>query len=632
MASISGPPGVGMNDLMLRGLPSGKDIDDAIGNALSRRARGATSSRLGAGADISSATMTWASLQGRHPAWDLPYWEECRALYAGGKCLFGNAKVFERLFPKTKYEPAELYGERKSRAFYFPYAGTIIDSLVAGLSSDPLRISFGTMDAETGQLNRAAAAEWWEDFVEDVSNEAYSGAVDADQEGNDEDEEGGEPMHHFIVEIIRECMQTGLSWVRCDLPMMPDDAPPPTSMLDAERAGVNSPYLCRVPAEQVIDWEFDSSGKILQWVLTLEKSTPRPSPLVQRSTKIQHHHYELWTQGDFTCFDIDVDTTTPPNDATPIHGVTRSHDFGRVPFEAIVLPDGLWAMNKLHTLAREHLNKRCAMSWAEFKSLFAVLYEFLNDEDSGGSDLPVVDDPNRATSQVRAQGYTQMRRKGDTAEYIGPDVAPYKEARESCNDTMREMHRVMFSMALSANMDKAALSRSGDSKEKDEASTKVLLAALGLLVRRYARRLLALVSTGRSEAVPPTLIAGLEHFDVSGVTSAITDAVSLYSGGVPILSKTFNGLYLLSLYRKLLGDTATDEQISQIRDEIDEGIAAEELMKDALNEQMLTTPPTEDGGPPPGNDDEEGDSPPPKPAPKPSEPASRPIRSKPMKK
>lgn len=628
MASIQGPAGTGMTDLMIADLPRGKELDDLVGSVFAARARGSRASRIVG--EPRTGAMTWLALQGRHPCWDLPYWQECRALYAGGKSLFGDQKVFERLFPSTKFEPKNLYAERKARAFYFPYPGTIIDSLIAGLSSDPLRIAFGTVDGETGNLEPDANGEWWENFVEDVSGEAYSGAADDDEQGDDDDEEGGEPMHHFLVEVIRECMQTRFSWVRCDLPALPADAPAPTSALEAEKAGINSPYLCRVPAECVIDWEYDARGKTLQWVLTLEKSCPRPSP-TQLRTNIEHHHYELWTADSYTCFDIDVDPKNPPNDQTTIDPSDEGmHDFGRVPFECISLPDGLWAMNKLHTLAREHLNKRCAMSWAEFKSLFAVLYEFLNDEDSGGSDLPVIEDPNRATSQIRAQGYTQIRRKGDTAEYVGPDTAPFKEARESCNDTMREMHRVMFSMALSANMDKQALSRSGDSKEKDEATTKVLLAALGLIVRRFARRLLALASTGRGEPVPSSIVSGLEHFDISGVTNAINDAVQLYSAGVPILSSTFNALYLASLYRKLLGDSATDEQIAKIREEIEEGIENEQAMKEAMQTEMLKAGATEDDGKKPADDDEEDDDEPPA---KPTKPEpSRPIRSKPMKK
>jgi hypothetical protein len=622
-----------MTDLMLSDMPRGPELDRLVGAAYAVRARGATSTRALA-ADPTGQSITWGALQCRNPAWQLSYWQECRALYAGGKCLFGDRDVLKRLFPPTKFEPGNLYAERTARAFYFPYPGTIIDSLLAGLSSDPLRIVFGKIDPSDGTTVPAPNAEWWERFVEDVSNEAYSGAADADEEGDDEDEEGGEPMHHFLVEVMRDCMQTQFAWVRCDLPARAPDMPEPTSMLDAEQQGINSPFLTRVPSENVIDWEFDPSGKTLQWVLTLEKTTPRLS-IRQARSKLEHHHYELWTVDGYTCYDLDVDPAKLPTDETPFSpSASAMHDFGRVPFECICLPEGLWAMNKLHTLAREHLNKRCAMAWAEYKALFSVLYEFLNDEDSGGGDLPVVDDPNRATSQVRAQGYTQIRRKGDNAEYIGPDTGPFKEARESCNDTMREMHRVMFSMALSANMDKQALSRSGDSKEKDEASTKVLLAALGLLVRRFARKLLALVSTGRGEPVPRTLVTGLEHFDVSGVTNAIADAVQLYSGGVPILSQTFNSLYLTSLYRKLLGDGATDEQIAQIRTEIEEGIANEQLMQEAMQEQALTAGTTEDpedtGGSAMKDADDE-DDPPPAAKPKPGDKAGR-IRSRPMKK
>lgn len=626
--AATGGPFQGLTDLMISRLPRGSELDALVGAKQAQIARGATATRVAVD-DASSVAVPWAKLQCRHPVWDLRFWEECRGLYAGGKRLLCNDDLLKRLFLQNAYENGKVYEARKARAHYFPYPGTIIDSLIAGLSSDPLRIAFGKVNQDTGDLEPVDNTEWWQDFVEDVSNEAYSGAVDADEQGDSDDEEGGEPMHHFLVEIVRECMQTQLTWVRCDLPPPPDDATSVDSKLAEERAGVNDPYLCRVPAENVIDWEYDSRGKVLQWVLTLEKSQPRAS-ILQTRGKMIHYHFELWTQTDMACFDVDIDPASPPpDDAVIAASGGGPHEFGRVPFECVMLPEGLWAMAKMHSLAREHLNKRCAMSWAEYKALFSILYEYLDDE-TGGSDLPEVGAPDRATSQTRAQGFTQLRRKGDKAEFVGPDVGPFKEARESCNDIMREMHRVMFSMALSANMDKAALSRSGDSKEKDEATTKVLLAALGLIVRRTARRLLALASCGRHEAVPQAQISGLEHFDISGVSNAISDAVALYSGGVPIHSKTFNTLYLVSLYRKILGDSATDAQIATIREEIEEGISNEEIQAQAMQEQLLKAGTTEDD--PDDENEDDSDETDDKPPPEPDKPPPRPIRSKPMKK
>ncbi len=588
VAPSGGPPSlVNMQDLALSELPRGPELDNLVGGALAARAGHAMGTRQLADAPTpGSLTVLYDVLQARHPDWDVGYWEECRALYAGGKRLLGNPAIMARLFPANLYEPPKIYEQRKARAHYFPYAGTIIDSLLAGLSSDPLRVAFGTIDEETGDLVPAANADWWRAFVEDVTNEATTPGEDDDSADGDDDEEGGLPLHHFLIEVMREAEQTRSAWIKIELPVVGDDVVIDSALAE-EKAGARSPYLCIVPAETVIDWEYDSTGKILQWVLTLEKTCPRPS-ISSRRGALEHHVYTLWTQTDWVRYEIEVNPKSPPPNDQPIRPTAFGpHSFECVPFDRITLPEGLWAMGKLHSLSREHLNKRCAMSWAEYKALFSVLYEFLDDE--GGSDIPTVGSPDRATEQTRSQGYSQLRRKGDTASFIGPDVAPFKEARESCNDVMREMHRVMFSMALSANMDAAAIQRSGDSKEQDHADTQVILMALGLLMRRISRVLLALVARGRGEPVPQAMISGLEHFDTAGISSMIADAVAVFTG-IPMKSKTMTTLYLAKLYRKIMGDEATDAQIQQMREEVEDTIDAEELIQSMM---MAPTPGTD---------------------------------------
>ena len=326
--------------------------------------------------------------------------------------------------------------------------------------------------------------------------------------------------------------------------------------------------------------------------------------------KIWTHTYTLWTDTDWVRYVVEVDPEKPiPEDAEITPADSGDHDFGRVPFERLVLPEGLCAMSKLHNLAREHFNKRCAQSWAEYKSLYAVLYEFQGPEDKGALPTPgAQQDPERGINQIRAQGYSQIRGGDDDARFIGPDVAPFKEARESCNDTMREMHRVLYAMALSANMDSKALQRSGESKEKDEATTQVLLEAYGAILRKLVRRLLAMVAIGKGKKLPPAQLAGLDSFDVQGVSAAITQAVELFAG-VPILSQTFKSMILTDLYIKILGDGLTQQQISDIRAEVEEaGTAEQALMEQGLIPGLggsLAAPPLQDL---PGAEDDEEDA------------------------
>jgi hypothetical protein len=177
---------------------------------------------------------------------------------------------------------------------------------------------------------------------------------------------------------------------------------------------------------------------------------------------------------------------------------------------------------------------------------------------------------------------------------------------------MREMHRVMFSMAMSANMDSAALRRSQGSKQSDAATTAVLLDAFGVLLRKFARRLLLLAALGRGEAAPRAHVTGLESFDVDGVDTKIQEAVQLFAG-VPMLSPLVKELYLARFYADLVGDL-TQEQLETIREQIREGLAAEEAAAMALAGMGAGGPAGEPDGDEGGDDDEEA-VPPAKPAP-----------------
>lgn len=553
-----------MEDSELSGIDR-KELEQAVDTELMRRNAAVASPPQ---PDRRGLAVQWGWLQERHEAWRGKYWAECRALYTGGPRLLEDAKVMDRLFPRHLNEDESVYKMRRERSHYYAYAGTICDHLLAGLDSDPLRVSFGEQDGETGKFE---GDPWWDAFVADVTSE---GDLAEDGEERDEDNEGGCTLHNFSIEVLRELLQTGHTWVSADLPRASEDEA-------ATGAAAADVYLCLHPAESVIDWEMGGNGK-LSWVLTLTTEKRRAS--LSQKRRIVTHTYTLWTAEDWTRYvvDYDPDRPLPPEHVVEVDDGDR-HGFGRVPFEHVTIHEGLWAMAKMHSIAREHFNKRCAMSWAEYKSLYALLYEFQGPED-GTATAPTSEaqqDPGRATNQVRGQGYTQIRGKDDDARYVGPDPAVFSAARESCNDAMREMHRVMMAMALSANMDSKALNRSADSKDSDEGATKVLLEAFGKLIRRLSRRFLALVAAGKAAKVPPAQVQGLDHFDVQGVSASIEQAVELFAG-VPILSQTFKALYLSNLYCKAIGDQLTEDQRKSIVDETEESAEQQDSAEDLI--------------------------------------------------
>lgn len=493
------------------------------------------------------------------------YWEDCEALYAGGHRLLRDPQVLRRLFPTHNAELATIYEERCKRAFYLNYAGKIINVLTSGLQSDPVRLALPDVDGEAQPV-----PDQWTDWAACVTAP-------------------GAPLQHrfslhgFVCEAIRKAQIKQHVWCMADLPRVdPAAAAAAATLADQERLGLlTMPYLCLVDASEVINWEYDEDG-CLVWLIHHTCQQRRPNPASPRG--FPEHTWTIWTATGWARYRLVVDPEQPakPDDVVPLID-SGEHPFGCVPWLRFTLPEGLWTMGQLEGPAREHFNKRNALSWAEYKSLFAVLYEFLANPNAGvrtiGSDGGA-SDPNRATNQVRGQGWTQRRGEKDRAEFIGPDPGPFSEARESCADIMQEMHRVTATMAASADMNSGALKRSADSKESDKGDTKVVLEAFGMLGRELAIALVVLVASGAPPTVdlPADLRAmGMRNFDIASIGKLIDDAVKLYAG-VPILSPTFKRLHLGQLYATALGDLASDRVKNEMEEELAENITAEDML------------------------------------------------------
>ncbi len=509
--------------------------------------------------------IPYKTLKERNPEYLGEFWTECRALYAGGARLLRDEAVMNRLFPKNGTgEAQDLYQMRKDRAFFLSYPGEIIDHLLAGLAQDPLRLSAGQDD----HGEERPLPEWWDEFAEDVSPP------------------GGQrqSMHAFGVDCLREMFITQSAWILVDLPSRDPEAPPLQSKLDEERAGLLSPYLCLMPSDHVIDWQTDDETGELEWVLCYWSSKKRDNLRASRSAVTERWVY--WTRERWERYEHTWTPGAQPKgeEIVPLAD-SGTHPFGVVPMVRLQVPDGLYAMGKLHSPAREHFNKRCAVAHAENMSLFAVLYEFNGTEQQGAftpSMAPISAaqmDPRRSVNQVRGQGYTQIRGHQDNAKYIGPDPGPFKEARESCAELMREMHRVMFAMALSANMDSAALQRSGDSKAQDGESIATILTKVGEILRDGFDVVLELVALVRKEKdlLGEMRTCGAEKFDAAALAAMIDEAVSL-TNGVPMRSPTFLRLYLYRLYKRALGPDVKSDDLETIREELDTAVTAEALM------------------------------------------------------
>jgi hypothetical protein len=350
--------------------------------------------------------------------------------------------------------------------------------------------------------------------------------------------------------------------------------------------------------ECVIDWECDESGG-LEWALVKYTSKKREGLLGSRSITTEKYVYydsQMWVE-----WIVQWEKQPPKPDEIFSPSDAGVHTFGKPPLVMLCLPEGLWVMGKLESLCREHLNKSNALSWAEYKALLPVLYEFLDPgvypqlAGPGGED-------DRAVNQKRGVSYVQERQAapgaGDRAEWIAPPDAPFGHALASCSALRDEMHRVVHEMALSADNAGKTLVRSGESKQQDAASLAVVLEALGELARRAGLEIIQMAESGRGDEPAEWKAHGMDDFDTVSSGDMLQEEAIL-DMSVQIPSPTFKKVRKTAIARKLLGDWASPDDIEQIEEEIEtyyslegeqqsvsDGEAADEITRESARAQI----------------------------------------------
>lgn len=491
--------------------------------------------------------MQYKLLKQRHPDYDARYWDECRAFYAGGKRLLGDRKLMERVFPTHLAEADWVYAERCKRAFYVPYAGEIIDAICAALFGEEIRVRFDPEGVDP----------FYDSFFDDTSPP--------------------KGRKTSLNELMKQQILTALicrqAWTLVDLPGTPDyEGEEPASLADEEQAGRLNAYACAIDPEMVLDWEETEDGE-LEWALVLHRTQRRAG--LEEERNVVREEYTYYTQTEWSRYAIEYKEGEPPSDKDEAEEIGRGPlSFGRVPLIRMTLTEGMWAMGKILPIARAHFNLRNALTWAETKSLFPSLVVKLGEENMAASST---DDPDRAINQRYGPGYVVVLGPDDEAMYVGPDTSPFSFASEDCNGLRDEMHRVLHHMALSVDNSAAALQRSADSKQVDHAATAVILRFLGQVVREHVSETYEYVAGCRGDAEINPIVEGMEKFDEQSLDALIEQAGVVETLNIP--SATFKKLWDYRLASRLLVD-ATDEDLEEIRDELDKNVANEDYLPD----------------------------------------------------
>lgn len=494
------------------------------------------------------ASLTYKLLTRNHKDYKGKHWARYRALYAGGDQLLENKEVMKDVFPKYSAEEDDTYKERLKRAFYLPYPGGIIDAIVAALTAEPL-----TIKAEP------EPDPFYSEFYADCSKV------------------GGKKQ--TLAQLLREQVLTALlcktAWTLVDLPPAPkgpDGQPMEYTNAKAQaEAGALRAYACSVPPECVIDWDEDDTGA-LNWALVKHTTSQRPSIQEDRDTELETFMY--YTRDGWAKYEISHKVGEKIDEGAEVALVdSGSHSFGGVPLIRMSVPEGLHAMGKISCIAVEILNKRSALSWAQYKTLLPVPVAYLSPADPLN---PATEDDDRAVAQKHSPGHMRVMAAEDRMEYFSPDAGPFQFAADDLNLLRDEMHRVLHHMALSVDNSGAALQRSADSKAIDAAVTAVVLRALAGYVREHALDIYRTIQIGRKDPEVVWSAVGMEDFDDSTAGALIEQALSLEAVRIP--SATFQVAYKFQIAKRLLGNDADEDTLDLIKEELENAISQEDIM------------------------------------------------------
>lgn len=509
--------------------------------------------------------IKYKTLKERHVDYMAEYWARCRALYAGGPKLLENKDLLAKIMPMHGKEDKKIYQERQNRAFYIPYAGAIIDKLVAELISKPITFELEETTTRSDDGGVTGSSEDPEEAKETELPKYYADLVkNCGKMGGPK-----QSINQFAREQMFTALQCRTAWALVDMPKAPVEGY--LNRAEQDKAGGLNAYICAIEPECVVDWEESEDGD-LEWVLVQDLICKRTGIEQNRNTVTLRWRY--FTRTAWAVYELTYDKTKKPDGPTD-NDVAKlvdsgTHSFLKCPVRRMVLPDGLWAMGKLEAMARAHMNQRNALSWGQLKALFPVpvLYAMApvpND--------PVSEDMGRA-AQTHGQGFIRVLAEKDKLEYFSPDTAPYQIAGEDLNVIRDEMHRVLHSMAMSVDNSGAAMQRSGESKAIDQAAAAVILRALGVFLREHLEELLNLISTGRKDN-QAFAAKGADNFDDVTLSQLVLDAVGLETVAIP--SAHFQKKFKLKLAKLALGADATEDDLNTIKEELESTTTQDEL-------------------------------------------------------
>jgi len=455
-----------------------------------------------------------------HPdyrAW-LASLEMYRDLYSGGAQMKSKASSY--LYRRHR-EPAEVYQERVSRAFYENYMGSIIDWYASTL--------FRREPILTVEDTNRRSSKYYFEFFEDC-------------DGN------GSNITDFLRKRFIDALVFGKSFIALEFPKREASF---SSRLEEEALGVDKGYLTAIHPTDVVNWEYSQDGKLTLLCVRLQGPKSAGSFDFNKDTS----RYLIYTETEY--FIVEEDPAEDKVIRLIEQGLHSCSSEMRLPVFDITLSDGLWLMNKAAHLQLEHYNKSNSLSWSLGMALYAT---------------PVVYS-KKDWSTILGESYYIHLDPEDKFGWTEPEGNVYRIAMENLARLQEEIYRTCYLMGQSRSWLSGSAQVSGNSKRADYQITQEVLRAYGDTVKDTLKRLLQTLIRVRKDDLRIS-VSGLDEFEVGEFNEELDEAQKLLNLGID--SKTFRKQAFKKLAFKFLADineTTKANIAAEIEEQIDKGDA-----------------------------------------------------------
>lgn len=441
-----------------------------------------------------------------------------RDLYSGGAQMKSKASTY--LFRRHR-EPAEVFQERVSRAFYENYIGSIIDWYASTL--------FRREPILTVEDTDRRSSKFYFEFFNDCDR-------------------NGTAITDFLRKRFIDALIFGKSYIALEFPKREKSA---SNRLEEETLGLDRGYLTSIHPSDVVNWEYSPDGKLLLLVVKLQTGKPAAIGTFAKEPS----RFLIYTETEF--FIVEEDAADGKAIRLIEKGFHSCASESKVPVFEIALSDGLWLMNKAAHLQLEHYNKSNSLSWSLGMALYAT---------------PVIYS-KRDWSSILGESYYIHLDPEDKFGWTEPEGNVYRIAMENLARLQEEIYRTCYVMGQSRSWLSGSAQVSGNSKRADYQITQEVLRAYGDSVKDTLKRLLQTLIRVRKDDIRIS-VSGLDEFEVGEFNEELDEAQKLLNLG--LVSKTFRKQAFKKLAFKFLADIneTTKERIAaEIEEQIDKGDA-----------------------------------------------------------